>query len=103
MLFDWYDSEVAAAAFEPVRAQSERNDEEDLAKLFDSYMGLSLFDSRAAVARPEQAPIAVGLRTGAYLARERVVETLSISYGDRWQWVLTHLTEVRYLLERDIR
>ncbi len=69
MLLGWYDREVAAALFEPVRAQMERTDDEDLARLNDSYLGWSLFDPRAAVARLEQVPIAVGLQTGAYLAR----------------------------------
>ncbi len=68
MLLGWYDREVAAALFEPVRAQIEQTDDRELAVWGNQFLSWSIFDPRAAVARLEQVFSDTGLSTGAYLA-----------------------------------
>ena len=54
-LLAWYDHDLAAALFEPVRNQIEQSDDKRLAN-FRHFRGWSVFDPRAAVARLEQVP-----------------------------------------------
>jgi len=99
-LLAWYNREVAAALFEPVRALMEKTDDRELAELENPFLEWSIFDPRAAVARLEQTPIAFGNRIS---SSERVAELLGLSYEDRWRRVWTDHTDMRFLLERDIR
>ena len=101
MLLGWYNREVAAALFEPVRTEMEQTDERALAEWGNQFLSWSIFDPRAAVARLEKIPIAVGDQTG--FSRERVAELLGLSYEDRWRRIWTDHTDMTFLLERDIR
>ena len=100
VLLGWYDREVAAALFEPARALMEQTDDRDLAGFQLEFLGWSIFDPRAAVARLEQVAVAPELGNS---ARERVAESLALSYEDRWRLVWSVYTEMRDLLERDFR
>ena len=71
MLLGFYDREAAAAVFEPVRALMEERDDRQLSRTV-YFLGWSIFDPRAAVARFEQALTKSGLEPGANVARERV-------------------------------
>jgi len=102
ILLGWYNREVAAALFEPVRTQIEQTDDQELAEGGNMFLDWSVFDPRAAVARLEQVPIAADLES-ANFARERVGEMLGLSYEDRWRRVWSNSTEMSFLLDRDIR
>ena len=107
----WYDREVAAAVFEPVRAQMEQADNEDLAAVANPlqgrltpFLGWSIFDPRAAVARLEQVPATAGISARAvFNSRVQVAQILGLSYKDRWRRIWTDYTDMRFLLERDIQ
>jgi len=103
LLLGWYDREVAAALFEPVRALLDKTDNGELAGFSRPLLGWSFFDPRAAAARLEQVPSDTGLPTGAKDARQGVGEILGLSFEDRWRRVWTDSTDMRLLLERDIR
>jgi hypothetical protein len=101
ILSGWYDREAAAALFEPVRDLMEQADDRELAGWANQFLGWSIFDPRAAVARLERVPVATGF--GANFARERVAEMLGLSYEDRLRRVWSDFTEMRDLFERDFR
>jgi len=111
MLLGWYDREVAAAVFEPVRAQIEQTDDQDLAGLANPlqgwptpFLGWSIIDPRAAVARLEQVPATAGISTSAFVnSRVQVAQILGLSYEYRWRRIWTDHTDMRFLFERDIR
>ena len=111
MLLGWYDREVAAAVFEPVRAQMEQADNEDLAAVANPlqgwptpFLGWSIFDPRAAVARLEQVPATAAISARAvFNSRVQVAQILGLSYKDRWRRIWTDYTDMRFLLERDIQ
>jgi len=104
VLLGWYDREVAAALFEPVRALMEQTDDQELARWQFEFLGWSIFDPRAAVARLEQAPVAMTtLKPSGNFARERVAEMLGLPYEDRWRRIWSDYTEMRDLFERDLR
>ncbi len=103
MLLGWYDREVAAALFEPVRALMEQTDEGELAKSTDGFLSWSIFDPRAAVARLEQMRATTGPETSAIFAiRGTVGEMLGLSFEDRWRRVWSGHSGLRFLLERDV-
>jgi hypothetical protein len=109
MLLGWYDREVAAALFEPIRTLMEKTDDQELAEMANPFLysptpflGWSIIDPRAAVARLEPLPFTVRPQNGAYVARERVAELLGLSFEDRWQRIWSKNTEMISLLERDI-
>jgi len=103
VLLGWYDREVAAALFEPVRAQMEQTDDQELARWQFEFLGWSIFDPRAAVGRLEQVPIVTKLEPGGNTARERVAEMLGLPHEDRWREIWSDYTEMRDLFERDLR
>ncbi len=111
MLLGFYDREVAAAVFEPVRAQIEQTDDQDLAGLANPLQGWptpflawSIIDPRAAVARLEQVPATAGISRSSFVnSRAQVARILGLPYEDRWRRIWTDHTEMRFLLERDIR
>jgi len=88
--------------FEPVRALMEQTDDQELARWQFEFLGWSIFDPRAAVARLEQAPVTSKLEPSTNLARERVAEMLGLPYEDRWRRVWSVYTEMRDLFERDL-
>ncbi len=53
----WYDRDVAAALFEPIRVQLEHTDDLALARSREEFLAWSIFDPRAAVARLKQVPV----------------------------------------------
>jgi len=105
-LLGWYDREVAATLFEPDRVQMERTNDEDeklaLGRLASGSLGWSVVDPRATVARLEQMPNTVGDQEGLF-AKAPVAQLLGLSYEDRWRRIWTDYTDMKYLLERDIR
>jgi hypothetical protein len=99
-LLAWYDRDVAAALFEPLRDQMEQTDDRKLAnsRLFAEW---SLFDPRAAVARLEQ--VTIRLEPGGNGARELVAELLGLSHEERWRKIWSDSTEIGELFKRDLR
>ena len=53
----WYDREVAAAMFEPIRARMEHTEDRRAGDWGCEFQAWSLFDPRAAVARLERVPV----------------------------------------------
>jgi RNA polymerase sigma factor (sigma-70 family) len=96
----WYDRDVAAALYEPLRDRIEQTDDKTLANS-RRVVGWSLFDPRAAVARLEQVPFR--LEPGGNGARERVSELLGLAHGERWRKIWSESTEMGALFERDLR
>ena len=77
MLLGWYDRDVAAAVFEPVRHQMEQTDERELPP-WTLFRNWSLFDPRAAVASIEGNRPKTETDTKAVLNFSELVESLSI-------------------------
>jgi Carboxypeptidase regulatory-like domain len=102
ILLSFYDREVAAALYESVRAEIEQTDDGVLADWGNQFLAWSLFDPRAADARLEQVPLPSNLEQGNF-ARERVAEMLGLPYEERWRKIWSEHTEMRSILERDIR
>ena len=102
ILLGWYNHEVAAALFEPIRTLMEQTDDRELVEWGNQFLGWSIFDPRAAVARLEQVPVTTELQPGNF-ARERVAEILGLSYEDRWRKVWSDYSEMRGLFDRDLR
>jgi hypothetical protein len=103
ILLAWYDRDVAAGLFEPLRAQIEQTDDQELAHSPDDFLGWALFDPRAAVTRLLQVPIAPGPEFAANSARAQVAELLRRSHEDRWRWTWRFYTAMGFLLDRDNR
>ena len=99
-LLAWYDRDVAAALFEPLRDQLEQTDDKRLANS-RRFGGWSLFDPRAAVARLEKVPFR--LEPGGIGALLNVAELLGIAHEDRWQKIWSDSTDMGALFERDLR
>ena len=102
-LLAWYDRDVAAALFEPVRDQMEQSDDRQLADASVDFLAWSIFAPREAVARLEQVPVSPTLEAGADSARLEVAELLGLAHEKRWRKVWSDLTEMRDLFERDLR
>jgi hypothetical protein len=102
-LLGWYDREVAAALFEPIRTLAEETETKELAVWELEFLAWSLFNPRAAVAGLEKVAAASELDPNGNFVRERVAETLGLSYQDRWRRVWITLTEMRALLEPEPR
>ncbi len=100
-LLAWYDRDVAAALFEPLRNQMERTDDQKLANYSRRFVEWSLIDPRAAVARLEQVPFS--LNPGGNGSREHVAELLGLAHEERWRKIWSESTEMGALFERDIR
>ena len=75
----WYDRDVAAALFEPIRVHMEHSDDLPRVGLAEEFLGWSIFDPRAAVARLEQMPVSPNFGLDADYARLRVCEMLGLS------------------------
>jgi hypothetical protein len=99
----WYDRDVAAAIFEPIRAQMERVGDRSLTGWSDEFLGWSIFDPGAAVARLERVPIALSLEPNAVHTRAIVAEMLGLSREHRWRRIWGAYTEMGYLFDRDLR
>ena len=105
-LLAWYDREVAAAVFEPVRDRMDRTDDRELATQRSKFLSWALFDPRAAVARIEQLQLraTTELETKAILTlREFVGRNLARPYEEQWRfvWFVPGYGEMKALLERD--
>jgi hypothetical protein len=81
----WYDREVAAALFEPTKARLEQASADNPAELASDFVAWSLFDPRAAVARLEQLPFTVDLRSTTMRARVAVAQSLARPHEERWR------------------
>jgi hypothetical protein len=99
----WYDREVAAAVFEPVRAKMQGTDDGEMFLRSSDFVAWSIFDPRAAVTRIARLPVTPKLEPNAGVAAHLVAEMLSLSYEDRWRRIWTQYTEMRGLFERDFR
>jgi hypothetical protein len=100
-LLAWYDREVAAALFEPVRAWMEHTD--NLDRAFMGFEAWSVFDPRAAVARLERMPTTPTFELGADGARVWVAEMLGLPHDVRWQRLWRSYTEMSSVIDREIR
>jgi hypothetical protein len=86
-VLSWYDRDVAAALFEPIRAQFEQRDDLARARSRVEFLAWLVFDPRAAAARLKQMPIDPKLELYAdRAARFQVGEMLGRSRERRWQW-----------------
>ncbi len=101
-LLAWYDRDVAAALFEPVRAQMELSDAPALARMGTEFLAWSMFDPRAAVARLERIPVNPKVGLTANRGRVDVAEMLGLSHEERWRKLWGNFTEMRYLFGRDL-
>ena len=94
MLLSWYDRDVAAALFEPVRAEMEQSDDLTQVNSEIALQAWSIFDPRAAVARLEQVPVNPNLDLREDAFRERVLETLGLPHEARWRFIWLNFTEM---------
>jgi hypothetical protein len=101
MLLAWYDRDVAATLFEPIRAKMEHTGDHELASGGLEFLAWSIFDPRAAAARLEQVPINPKLDLSAELTRQRVVETLGLAHEARWRFTWLNFSEMADLLLPD--
>jgi hypothetical protein len=85
ILLAWYDRDVAAVLFEPVRTRIEDNDDPALAGTAVDYLCWSIFDPRTAVARLEQVPVNPKVDGNVDQTRQWVAETLALSHAARWR------------------
>jgi hypothetical protein len=99
-LLAWYDREVAAALFEPLRNLMEQSDDKTLANS-QRFRGWALFDPRAAVARLEQVPFTLEPR--GLGSRLLVAELLGLAHEERWRKIWSQFTEMGAIFERDLR
>ena len=99
-LLAWYDRDVAAALFEPLRDQIEQSDDKRLANS-RHFGGWSLFDPRAAVTRLEKVPFRLEPRGNG--SRELVAELLGLAHEERWRKIWGESTDMGALFERDLR
>ncbi len=97
-LLAWYDRDVAAVLFEPVRDQLERTDESALARASAEFLSWSILDPRAAVARLEKVPVSPKLDLDADSARQRVSKSLRLSHEARWRDIWEDATEMRQMI-----
>jgi hypothetical protein len=97
-LLSFYDRQAAAAVFEPVMAELEQTDDQELAGRNIDFPSWSMFNPRAAVARLEQVPLRTD-RTGMNSARASVAQMLCMSYEDRWRRMFFEHTAMRNLVE----
>jgi Carboxypeptidase regulatory-like domain len=81
----WYDRDVAAALFEPVRARIDQPRGDHPANWASKFVAWSLFDPRAAVACLETLPIDPKLPNNAIHARLAVAESLAQTHEQRWR------------------
>jgi len=102
VLLAWYDRDVAAALFEPIRAQMEDDDLVLTRSHAAEFWGWSTFDPRAAVARLEKVPVSPKLELNADSARREVSQMLQLSHEARWRWVWLNFTDMAGLFDRDL-
>ncbi|HZW32785.1 MAG TPA: carboxypeptidase-like regulatory domain-containing protein, partial [Isosphaeraceae bacterium] len=81
----WYDREVAAALFEPIRARMEHTEDQELATWGIEFAAWSLFDPRAAVARLEKVPVSNDPGRDANRARLAAATVLGLPYEAGWR------------------
>jgi hypothetical protein len=93
LLLAWYDRDVAAALFEPVRCQMERTDDRALVRESTSFLSWSMFDPRAAADRLERMPVDPRLDLNADHVRRQICEYLRLSHDARWRKVWGNFTE----------
>lgn len=74
----WYDREVAAALFEPMRDRIERTDDRELATWAKEFAAWSHFDPRGAFARLERVPVREDDAPDANAARVEVARWLGM-------------------------
>jgi Carboxypeptidase regulatory-like domain len=96
-LLGWYDREVAAAVFEPVRAWMERVDDNELAKSALAFQAWAIFDPRAAAARLEQVAVAPQRESDGNDARTEVAEMMQLPHAARWRKIWEDFTKMRQL------
>ena len=100
----WYDRDVAQALFERVRADLDHTNDQVLAAgRMQDFLDWALLDPRAATARLEKVPVTPQLELNADLSRTYVAEILGLPYEQRLRKVLSGVTYLSELYERDIR
>jgi hypothetical protein len=100
-LVSWYDRDVAAALFEPVRASMESADNSGPTVM--GFLAWSVFDPRAAVARLERTPVTPDFQLDSDSARILVAEALGLPHEERWRNLWRAYTEMSLDFDRDIR
>jgi hypothetical protein len=103
MLLAWYDREVAAALFEPVRAEMEHAGDHELAGRSLEFRAWSVLDPRAAAERQERVPVGLKGDLSAEPARWRLAESLGLPFEERWRSIWSTYTEMSFLFGRDLR
>jgi hypothetical protein len=101
LLLAWYDRDVAEALFEPIRDQMEKADDVALALESTAFLGWSIFDPRASVARLEKLPVNPRLDLNADHVRRQVCEYLRLEHRARWRKVWGNFTEMANMIYPD--
>jgi hypothetical protein len=104
LLLAWYDRDVAAAVFEPVRSSLANADDPELAGgawslAFEAW---SILDPRAAVAKLEQVPVKPARDLRDDYIRRRVACVLGLPHEARWRNVWLNQSEMVDILLRDL-
>jgi hypothetical protein len=101
LLLAWYDRDVAEVLFEPIRGQMERDDDLALGLESTAFLGWSIFDPRAAVARLEKLPVNPRLDLNADYVRREVCAYLRLGHEARWRKVWGNFTEMGAVIYPD--
>jgi hypothetical protein len=99
----WYDRDVAAAVFEPVRAWMEHADDRELAGAVVEFQAWSTLDPRAAAARLERVPVNPELDLVLDSAGLAVSELLGLPHEERWRNVWLNNSYMEDILRNHIR
>ena len=104
LLLAWYDRDVAAAMFEPVRAWLEHIRRQGAGRRGprSRFRAWSMFDPRAAVARLEKVPVDPKLDIRVDDARQRVAGLLGLPHEARWHYVWDNYSDTAAILHRDL-
>jgi hypothetical protein len=98
LLLAWYDRDVAAALFETIQDQMKQSDAPAPVRASTMFLGWSVFDPRAAVARLESIPLNSKLDLAADSARQAVAESLDLPREARWRAIWTDASAMRELV-----
>ena len=97
-LLAWYDRDVAAALFEPLRIRWNGRTTKSLLTTLGALWNGHSSTPRAAVARLEQVPFS--LNPGGNGSREHVAELLGLAHEERWRKIWSESTEMGVIRTR---
>jgi hypothetical protein len=101
LLLAWYDWEVAAVLFQPIRNQMENTHETELIRESTAFLSWSMFDPKSAAERLLKLPVDARLDLNADHVRRQVCEYLRLSHEARWRKVWGNFTEMAGMIYPD--